>query len=278
MLKFAVAALTGLSLLPSLSKAQTDESLIQAVASEIQGLVREDSSRHSVFHFTRSNDPAPIVDDKARNYIASRVEAFWKTSGSTSADQESIYGDGLYTALEPFSTQRYGKPNFALYLFELNSPRKTIDLGDENLSESTLAEMKKLGCDESPMAFEPGLSSMLSNASQRCRKIAVEAIARTGAQAISYEYPSYPLEGCKPIATNLKRAIVILDATIINAFKVFGPESSSTDEDVIAIETLARNNVLPKVLRQGTPLWPKVNASSNEIALSWAKKHLFNCQ
>lgn len=201
---------------------------------------------YTVFHWDMSgqegqNEQMVLAAKKMAN-------VFWTWYGRPETAQGGFYGNGLYLATDPISTEGFGGGNnWSLLQLILPKGMRIIDLGDNGIvlqkDEDAFNELKiifaQLECSFADMNsfFNQGGAGLTSQCQGLVKKIFQETLK---IDAFAYSYNQQKFKSCDSSSAFDQRAFVITNPQWINLNNVsfFSAKSRHAQLDRVRIQTL----------------------------------------
>ena len=280
------------------------QKVIDLVTAENVEYVKSVDQEYELFSFAKADripgadfskpGSAPFV-----NYLNHSIDSFERPIQPKGED----FGNGLYTAFDPYATQTFGLPNFALFIFPI---KKDVGLhfldftnGSEQkkaLSNNAQQALLALGCtdedwgDGKKHPIVSLASAFIGSATYAgnpiCRQIGIQVLKNLKVDFFIYSYYGHEIKNCNT-TEDTYRAAVIVSRSLIQAgrFAVLGKQIPSPDpfsEERRNIEGLAQLQDQPSNPEPAMnySLWPslKTNPADSSKYTAWAKKNIFYCQ
>ncbi len=257
----------------------TDERLSDLIRRDV-GEIQTLDSDWTTFHYRsilekEVPNPLPTQGPKALELIERTIVRFWEIEQRSNP---SFYGPGLYLAVDPYKTQQYGKPEFAMFMVKIPKGSRFIQVDAVDLKKDTNEALKNRGCP----AFSMGQLLQTEDYKPECRRIVLRALRELRPDFLNYRFGISKIKKCKGRNSS---AAILINAEILknnpSSVKVFFPEIPELDpirDDRMGIEFIARHEMIDPLPGEFS-LWPdlelKINAAE---ARSWARQNLINCK
>lgn len=205
-------------LAPLSAQAQTIPSqLNKLLTNELKPRVKTFSRPVTVYHWTyRSDVKIPLqgeigsTDERFNQYLDRQVKQYFKPHPRN----RDIWGAGLYLAIDPVATQRYGGRNWVLYALEFKKGTRFLDLRSSSyysgifFSKRLREQLRNFGC---PADSAQQLFSQDEIAECQVLRVAIARSPELKVVAAYYPYTAETFIGCLREGIGMGAAFVAWD-------------------------------------------------------------------